>query len=151
MSGIVSVRAYGAQAAFKAESLKRIDHYSRIKRAAYSLNRWISVRIDLLGQIFTVALASYLVYGHSIGASNTGFTLNLAVDFCSVILWWVRIFNEFEVQSNRYAISFLHMTWCKLTPFVSVLNAFRITSILNMSPSWLRKGSRLLHGQQAGS
>ncbi|KAF8904793.1 hypothetical protein CPB84DRAFT_1772829 [Gymnopilus junonius] len=100
ISGIVSVRAYGAQVAFKAESLNRIDHYVRIARISYNLNRWIGVRIDLLGQLFTVSLASYLVYGHSIGASNTGFTLNMAVDFCLMILWWVRIFNEFEVQSN---------------------------------------------------
>ncbi|KDR83050.1 hypothetical protein GALMADRAFT_866663 [Galerina marginata CBS 339.88] len=100
ISGLVSVRAYGAQASFKAESFKRVDHYMRISRISYNLNRWISTRIDLLGQLFTVALATYLVYGHSIGASNTGFSLNMAVDFCNMILYWVRIFNMFEVQSN---------------------------------------------------
>ncbi|KDR83043.1 hypothetical protein GALMADRAFT_866150 [Galerina marginata CBS 339.88] len=100
IAGIVSIRAYSAQGPFKVESLKRIDHYVRIARMSYNLNRWIGIRIDLLGNLFTASLAAYLVYGHSLGSANTGFSLNLAVDFCTMILWWVRIFNEFEVQAN---------------------------------------------------
>ncbi|PPQ91593.1 hypothetical protein CVT25_013697, partial [Psilocybe cyanescens] len=100
IAGIVSIRAYGAQFALKAESLRRIDHYVRMARMSYNLNRWIGVRIDLLGDLFTAALASYLVYGHSLNAANAGFSLNLAVDFCATILWWVRFFNDFEVQAN---------------------------------------------------
>ena len=70
---------------------------------SYNLNRWIGVRIDVLGATFTTALASYLVYGPSVGAGNTGFSLNMVVEFCTMILWWVRYVNEFEVQGNRWA------------------------------------------------
>ncbi|KAF9481117.1 multidrug resistance-associated ABC transporter [Pholiota conissans] len=100
VAGVVSVRAYGAQAAFRAESLKRIDHYTRMSRTTYNLNRWIDFRIDLLGVTFSVALAAYLVYGRHIGASNTGFSLNMSSEFCTMILLCVRFFNDFEVQSN---------------------------------------------------
>lgn len=58
--------------------------------------------MDLLGAMFTTALATYLVYGKSINAANTGFSLNMAVEFTTMILYLVRIFNEFEVQANRY-------------------------------------------------
>ncbi|KAF8886219.1 P-loop containing nucleoside triphosphate hydrolase protein [Gymnopilus junonius] len=61
ISGVVSIRAYGAQAFFKAESLKRVDHYVRIARTSYNLNRWIAIRIDFLGDFFTASLAAYLV------------------------------------------------------------------------------------------
>ncbi|KAF8811726.1 hypothetical protein BYT27DRAFT_7160557 [Phlegmacium glaucopus] len=98
--GIVSIRAYGAQVPFKTESLERINHYVRVARMSYNLNRWIGVRIDVLGAIFTAALASYLVYGRSVGAGNTGFSLNMVVEFCTFILYWVRVFNDFEVESN---------------------------------------------------
>ncbi|KAF8816580.1 P-loop containing nucleoside triphosphate hydrolase protein [Phlegmacium glaucopus] len=98
--GIVSIRAYGAQVPFKTRSLERVNHYVRVARMSYNLNRWIGVRIDVLGAIFTAALASYLIYGRSVGAGNTGFSLNMVVEFCTMILWWVRIFNEFEVQGN---------------------------------------------------
>lgn len=37
--GIVSIRAYGAQDAFKGESLKRINNYTRSARTFYNLNR----------------------------------------------------------------------------------------------------------------
>ncbi|KAG9074954.1 hypothetical protein FRC06_010360 [Ceratobasidium sp. 370] len=33
-------------------------------------------------------------------ASNTGFSLNLAIAFSGGILWWVRNLNKFEVQAN---------------------------------------------------
>lgn len=100
IAGLTSIRAYGAQDAFRQESLKRIDFYSRVARVSYNLNRWLAVRVDALGALFTSALATYLVYGSSANPENIGFTLNMAVDFCSMILWWVRIFNDLEVQAN---------------------------------------------------
>ncbi|KDR74315.1 hypothetical protein GALMADRAFT_250126 [Galerina marginata CBS 339.88] len=98
--GLVSIRAYGAQSKFKGESLTRIDDYTRVARMSYNLNRWIGIRIDALGTAFTVALASYLVYGPPVGAANTGFSLAMAVEFTQSILFMVRIYNEFEVNSN---------------------------------------------------
>lgn len=40
--------------------------------------RWICIRIDAAGAIFSTGLAAYLVYGSSFDASNTGFSLNMA-------------------------------------------------------------------------
>ncbi|KAF7440791.1 hypothetical protein PC9H_001139 [Pleurotus ostreatus] len=100
MAGLISVRAYGAEEAFKNESLTRIDVYTRAAVTCYNLNRWLCVRIELLGNTFTATLAAYLLYGPQKGASNTGFLLNMAVVFTEIILWWVRIFNEFEVEGN---------------------------------------------------
>lgn len=39
MAGLTSIRAYGAEEAFKSESRKRIDGYTRPARAFYDLNR----------------------------------------------------------------------------------------------------------------
>lgn len=62
--------------------------------------RWIAVRVEVLGALFSSGLAAYLVYGGQTlpQASNTGFSLNMAVGFSSLIIWWVRILNEFEVS-----------------------------------------------------
>ncbi|KAF9553875.1 multidrug resistance-associated ABC transporter [Agrocybe pediades] len=98
--GIVSIRAYGAQDTFRQESLSRIDHYTRVARMSYNLNRWIGVRMDFLGAAFTSGLAMYLIYGPSIGASNTGFSLAMASDVAHFILIIVRLGNEFEVNAN---------------------------------------------------
>ena len=101
----VSIRAYNAQQPFKSESMKRIDHYVKVARTSFNLNRWIGVRIDVLGAIFTTALASYLLVHRSLNAANIGFSLNMALDFCNLILWLVRTYNEFEVQSNRWVFA----------------------------------------------
>jgi ABC-type multidrug transport system fused ATPase/permease subunit len=102
IAGLVSIRAYGAQDRFKAESYGRIDRYTRAARSFYNLNRWVCVRIDGLGGLFAAGLAGYLVYGQPLStAANSGFSITMAVMFSSMILWWVRSLNEFEVSGNR--------------------------------------------------
>ncbi|KAI0052966.1 hypothetical protein FA95DRAFT_1579668 [Auriscalpium vulgare] len=103
IAGLTSIRAYGAQVPFRTESYKRIDRYTRAARTFYNLNRWISLRIDILGGVFTSALGSWLIYGPKGSTalpSNTGFSLTMAVGFSGMILWWVRILNDFEIQGN---------------------------------------------------
>ncbi|EIM92492.1 uncharacterized protein STEHIDRAFT_127305 [Stereum hirsutum FP-91666 SS1] len=103
IAGLTSIRAYGAQLAFRQESYRRIDRYTRAARTFYNLNRWICVRIDTLGGLFAAGLAAYLIYGpakDTMHASDTGFSLTMAVGFSGLILWWVRVLNEFEVSGN---------------------------------------------------
>ncbi|PPR05039.1 hypothetical protein CVT24_010185 [Panaeolus cyanescens] len=100
IAGLASIRAYGAQNAFKNESLVRIDKYSVIARASYDLNRWIAIRMDLLGASFTACVASYLLAVRPTSASNIGFALTQALEFCTMILYLVRGWNELEVQAN---------------------------------------------------
>ena len=105
-SFVVSIRAYSAQNSLRQESLRRIDKVTRPTRVFWNLNRWIGIRVDAVGTIFSSALAIYLVYGtgaiHKPGsAADVGFSLNMAVGFSTMILWWVRCLNEFEVSGNR--------------------------------------------------
>ncbi|KAI0068093.1 P-loop containing nucleoside triphosphate hydrolase protein, partial [Artomyces pyxidatus] len=103
IAGLTSVRAYGAQFAFRKESYARINRYTRMGRTYYDLNRWIGLRIDLLAGLITSGLAAYLIYGPGSKTalpSDTGFSLTMAVSFSSMILWLVTMFNQFEVQGN---------------------------------------------------
>jgi ABC-type multidrug transport system fused ATPase/permease subunit len=77
ISGLTSIRAYGAQAWYTAEMLKRSNHLIRPSRTFWNLNRWVTWRIDLLSTSFSTALAIYLVYGpRQVDASTVGFSLN---------------------------------------------------------------------------
>ncbi|KAG8872970.1 hypothetical protein FRB97_007147 [Tulasnella sp. 331] len=62
MAGLTSIRAYNTEDAFKAESRRRTDQYTRSARTYYNLNRWVCIRIDALGGLFAGGLAAYLVY-----------------------------------------------------------------------------------------
>ncbi|KAL1726027.1 P-loop containing nucleoside triphosphate hydrolase protein [Schizophyllum commune] len=99
MAGLVSIRAYGAQTAMIATSIQRINQHTRAARISFDLQRWITIRMDALGATFSTLLAIYLVYfanTSEIGASSTGFSLNMAVGFSGMILFWVRMMNIVE-------------------------------------------------------
>lgn len=98
--------------------MNRINRYTRAARTFYNLNRWICIRVDAISGLFAAGLAGYLLYFRTQGASNMGFSLNMAgqcfeyansraslilftVGFSSQILWWIRVLNDFEVAGNR--------------------------------------------------
>ncbi|KAG9118709.1 hypothetical protein FRC07_006646, partial [Ceratobasidium sp. 392] len=101
-AGITTIRAYEAGDQFRHKAMERIDNYTRAAITSYGLNRWICVRMDTLGAMFSGSLAAYLLYRRTSvqDASNTGFSLNMAIAFSGGILWWVRKLNDFEVQGN---------------------------------------------------
>jgi hypothetical protein len=104
-----SVRAYGAQDAFRLESHKRIDRFTIAARTAFNLNRsvsryylptsyvliprcsWVAIRIDVLGGMFASGLGAYLVYSpqNQTSASNTGFALTMAGKSTSFPSTWI--------------------------------------------------------------
>ncbi|KAH8072268.1 hypothetical protein BXZ70DRAFT_964229 [Cristinia sonorae] len=98
--GLVSIRAYGAQDAYKAEFLTRLDRYTRTSRTSRDIVRWMGVRTALIGAIFVTAIAAYLTYGKGVSASNTGFAMHMSVSFCQFIRVWIFGMNGFEVQAN---------------------------------------------------
>ncbi|KAH8086646.1 hypothetical protein BXZ70DRAFT_549376 [Cristinia sonorae] len=100
MNGLVSIRAYGAEQQFKQRSYERIDRFTSAGRTFYNLNRWVCIRIEFLGGAFAAGIAAYLVYTPGVSASNTGFAMNMAVGFSNLILWWIRLLNQFEVSGN---------------------------------------------------
>ncbi|KAJ7164522.1 hypothetical protein C8R46DRAFT_1193124 [Mycena filopes] len=102
MAGLASVRAYGAQDTLIKVSLDRINRLTRASRTFANLNRWVIVRIDLLGTLFATLLAYYLVYFQNHHAFEIGFVLNMAIGFTRAIMSWTRAWNDFEVHSNRH-------------------------------------------------
>ncbi|EKM83611.1 hypothetical protein AGABI1DRAFT_66408 [Agaricus bisporus var. burnettii JB137-S8] len=98
ISGLTSIRAYGAQEAFVNMSMDRINRYTRASRVMYNLNRWVCIRIDIISGLFAAGLGVHLVYFQDQTTANIGFSLNMAVGFSGMILWWIRLLNDFEVQ-----------------------------------------------------
>jgi len=58
--------------------------------------------MDLLGGLFSAGLAALLVYNGNglLPASIVGFAINQAVSFSNILLYFVRMINQFEVQAN---------------------------------------------------
>ena len=67
----------------------------------HRINRWISIRIDLLGSIFSGVVSAYLVYGGHLEAGYAGFTLNVVLAFTRQILMWIRNYNLLGIEGGR--------------------------------------------------
>ncbi len=65
-------------------------------------DRWIAIRMDSLGGLFAGIVAAWLVYGGTFSAGTVGFTLTLISAFSGMLVSWIRLINEAEVQANRY-------------------------------------------------
>lgn len=120
----VSIRAYGAQAVLRQESMRRIDRYSISARTTENLNRyvsvllteimtleyicrWIDFRCAVLGAFFLSGLAMIILYGGGSGilpgASDAGFVLAQATGFNFLNMAVVRLFNKFSTLSSPLA------------------------------------------------
>lgn len=101
ISGVISIRAYGAESKVQRLLQTRADHYTRCATAMYNLNRWVNLRMDIAGAVFSAGLAVCLVFGSATyDPILIGFGLNQAVSVSEIILYWVKGINEFEVQCN---------------------------------------------------
>ncbi|KAF8308373.1 P-loop containing nucleoside triphosphate hydrolase protein, partial [Clavulina sp. PMI_390] len=100
--GLATIRAYGVQARFAAGSLSRIDNYTRAARPFWNLNRWIGLRIDYLGGMYSAVLAGYLIYVIDADATQIGFLLNVSL-FTSELLmnWWAIIIMRSDLESLK--------------------------------------------------
>ncbi|KAJ6561237.1 hypothetical protein DFH09DRAFT_1160834 [Mycena vulgaris] len=110
IAGLVSIRAYSAQAQFSTDLFSKIDRFSRASRNYANLNRWVAVRVDILGSLFLAALVTYLVYVKQTTASETGFLINMTITFTYSLLMVVRLLNEFEVNPTDYGVLALTQT-----------------------------------------
>lgn len=102
---IASIRAYGAQEKFDIEIRKRINKYTRTSLTFYHINRWVSIRIDMLGAVFSGIISTYLVYGGHLEAGYAGFTLSIVLSFTSQLLTWVRLYNILEIEGVKLLLS----------------------------------------------
>jgi ABC-type multidrug transport system fused ATPase/permease subunit len=101
ISGVISIRAFSAETKVQRQLQVRADHYTQCATSMYNLNRWINIRVDVLGAIFSSGLAYYLLSGSTkYDSILIGFGLNQAVSVSEIILHWVKVSNEFEVQCN---------------------------------------------------
>ncbi|GJJ15091.1 hypothetical protein Clacol_009366 [Clathrus columnatus] len=101
LTGLVSIRAYGAETSFRKESLKHLNGYEAfIPFPRDGLMRWVGIRSEALGSLLGAILALYILNDPSQNASNSGLALAMAVAFAGCTIEWVRVTNDLEVQGN---------------------------------------------------
>ncbi|BGP15223.1 hypothetical protein JCM10213_000825 [Rhodosporidiobolus nylandii] len=101
LSGMATVRAYGETAKF----LKQNEAYIDLEDRAYFLTvinqRWLGLRLDLLGACLTFAVAMFGVGTRtSVSPSQTGLVLSYILTISQAFSWMVRQGAEVENDLN---------------------------------------------------
>ncbi|KAF9548180.1 multidrug resistance-associated ABC transporter [Agrocybe pediades] len=96
ISGVTIIRAFGASSKFLRDMLRCVDTNANPYYWMWGVNRWLSVRFNLLSACVVGATAIVCLLTPSIGASTAGFALAFASTITHDLLFMVRRFVGLE-------------------------------------------------------
>lgn len=100
LSGATTIRAYGATERFIRESDVRIDKNEMCTLCSAVCNRWLSVRLQLVGNlsVFFCALFS-VISKDTMDTGLTGLAIAYAMQMAGLLNWFVQVSSSFETQA----------------------------------------------------
>lgn len=100
LSGAVVIRAYGDASRFTRHCLRLIDKTNRPFYYLWAENRWLSVRVDVLAAIVSLAMAVFLILNQDVDAALAGFALSFTIQLVNAVLWVMRMYTTLEISAN---------------------------------------------------
>ncbi|KAI0822453.1 P-loop containing nucleoside triphosphate hydrolase protein [Trametes gibbosa] len=101
LSGLATIRAYGESERFLQENRKRIDIENRAYWLTVANQRWLGIRLDLMGILLTFVVAMLAVGTRfTISPSQTGVVLSYIISVQQAFGWLVRQSAEVENDFN---------------------------------------------------
>jgi ABC-type multidrug transport system fused ATPase/permease subunit len=109
LTGIPTIRAFGSTKRFEMANSKRVDHNLRAAFISYAANRWLAVRLELIGNFLVFFAAFFAIYEHKgghISAGVAGLSLSYSLTFTDYLNWLIRVFTTAE--TNMVNVERLH-------------------------------------------
>ncbi|KNC48738.1 ABC transporter C family member 1 [Thecamonas trahens ATCC 50062] len=101
ITGAPTIRAYALEEHFEAASAKTVDNNHRAYILSMASNRWLSVRLELLGNLLVVFTAMLCVVERGkIDPGLVGLTIAYTLRITDSLNWTVRMATQAEVESN---------------------------------------------------
>ena len=101
LSGVVTIRAYGDESRFLADSQKHVNAHNRPYLYLWAANRWLAFRIDFAGALVSFSSGLFVVLNaKTIDAGAAGLALTYAITFTQNVLWLVRLYASNEQNMN---------------------------------------------------
>nr|CAD2182781.1 unnamed protein product [Meloidogyne enterolobii] len=101
VQGASSIRAYNCVERFLIESQKRVDNNMLIYFSSIVANRWLAVRLELVGNFIVFFSAfSAVLFRHTdhVTAGLVGLSVSYALSVTQVLNWAVRMASELETN-----------------------------------------------------
>lgn len=99
LAGAVTIRAYADQPRFRRLSDALVDTNQSAYFAGVSANRWLAVRLELVGAFITTGAALFAVLARdSVDPSVAGLSISYALSITQTLNWTVRMMSDAETQ-----------------------------------------------------
>ncbi|KAG9597773.1 ABC multidrug transporter-like protein, partial [Aureobasidium melanogenum] len=102
MTGLATIRAFGATQAFMDQMHNNVDDLSKARRYFWIANRWLGLQMSLIGIMFSFGTGVMLLRSGSaiVDPPLFGFALTFSMRFSSVIFKAVNGFGAFETSAT---------------------------------------------------
>ncbi|KAK9823545.1 hypothetical protein WJX72_003616 [[Myrmecia] bisecta] len=100
LQGLLTLRAFRAQEQFSERNYVLLNNSNRIWWPIQNVNRWLSVRLELLGISVVFAAALFVAVLLPRNAGLAGLALTSALNLTGLMNWMVRQSTELEVNMN---------------------------------------------------
>ncbi|GCF00367.1 Transporter of the ATP-binding cassette [Zygosaccharomyces mellis] len=99
--GVTTIRAFGDESRFIQENLHKIDENNRPFFYLWVANRWLAMRIDLIGSLVVFGAGVFILLNiDHIDSGMAGISLTYAITFTEGALWLVRLYSNVEMNMN---------------------------------------------------
>ncbi|KAK4321102.1 hypothetical protein Pmani_008086 [Petrolisthes manimaculis] len=103
IQGVSTIRAFKKQADFTKASLSKVEEAFRALFALSVCNRWLGIRLELIGNVIIFAAAVFAVAGRDyLNPSTVGLSISYALNITVVLNYLVRM--SAEVEANIVAV-----------------------------------------------
>ncbi|KAG9092399.1 hypothetical protein FS749_015765 [Ceratobasidium sp. UAMH 11750] len=96
IAGVAVIRAFGASTIFLREMFRRVDTNASPYHGSWSVNRWVSLRFNMVAVAIVTLSATATMLDKSIDASFAGFAISMAVGITYDVILFVRRFVGLE-------------------------------------------------------
>lgn len=100
LAGVTTIRASERTDAYISSLFSKLDDHCRTLWYTWCFNSWLTIRLGVIGAIFTVGMALMVIFLKSISASMAGFVLMATLDYSDAVMWLLRQCSDIELGMN---------------------------------------------------
>ncbi|KAL9119448.1 MAG: hypothetical protein Q9187_004001 [Circinaria calcarea] len=133
LSGVTTIRAFGAMGQYSAGNFTQIDRANRPSFFAAATERWLSIRLGLIGAFVSLFASSFAISSlGKLSAGAIGLSMSYAIVFSEHVLWLVRYHS-----SNLQNVTALQ----RVQKYIDIpQQAPAVMNNTNLSEGWPRTG-----------
>ncbi|XP_052283971.1 ATP-binding cassette sub-family C member 3-like isoform X3 [Dreissena polymorpha] len=99
LAGVSTIRAFRVQERFMDISDSRVDLNQEYTFASNTVERWLGIRLDIMGGVVVLAASLFSVLERGkISSAIVGLSVSYALQITEILAWFVRMVSEFETN-----------------------------------------------------